>query len=155
MINNSMIDKLSKQANVSYADAREALEMTDWEVLDAYVWLEAQGKIDSAAAQSEAATQAAPAQEQNPAPEQAPVCQEKQSRKTRGFFSSLLHMMQNNFFCIHMKDGYTRRLSLLAALVITLIFRKLVLLLIVIGLICGVKFSFEGPDMQRKQKNNS
>ena len=47
MVHYSVIEKLRKQAQVSYEDAREALEMTEWDVLDAYVWLEAKGKIGS------------------------------------------------------------------------------------------------------------
>lgn len=144
MINNSMIDKLSKQANVSYADAKEALEMTDWEILDAYVWLEAQGKIDSLDAQQTPA-----AEEKSTAP------QGKQAKKIRGFFASLLHLLQNNFFCIRMKDGYTRRVPLLAALLIALLFRKLVFFSFLIALCCGVKFYFEGPDMAGNQNSNA
>ena len=53
MINLSLIDKLQKQANVSFEDAKEALEMTEWDVLDAYVWLQARGKIDSLPMESE------------------------------------------------------------------------------------------------------
>ena len=35
-----MIEKLSARANVSFADARDALEASDWDMLDALILLE-------------------------------------------------------------------------------------------------------------------
>jgi hypothetical protein len=40
-----MVDKLREKANVSYEEARQALEKTDWDLLDALVYLEGQGKV--------------------------------------------------------------------------------------------------------------
>lgn len=40
-----LVDKLKEKANVSYEDAKNALESTDWDILDATVYLENKGKI--------------------------------------------------------------------------------------------------------------
>ena len=53
MMHISTIEQLQKRANVSFDEAREALEMTEWNLLDAYVWLEARGKLDSLPTESE------------------------------------------------------------------------------------------------------
>lgn len=40
-----LVDKLKEKANVSYEDAKNALENTNWDILDAVVYLENKGKI--------------------------------------------------------------------------------------------------------------
>ena len=38
------VDKLRERANVSYEEAKEALEASNWDLLDAMVYLEKHGK---------------------------------------------------------------------------------------------------------------
>lgn len=38
------VEKLRERADVSYEEAKEALEACDWDLLDAMVWLEKEGK---------------------------------------------------------------------------------------------------------------
>lgn len=40
-----MVEKLRERARVSYEDAKAALEATDWDLLDAVVYLEKEGKV--------------------------------------------------------------------------------------------------------------
>ena len=39
------VEKLRERADVSYEEAKEALEACDWDLLDAMVWLEKRGKV--------------------------------------------------------------------------------------------------------------
>ena len=41
------VEKLRERANVSYEEAKEALEASDWDLLDAMVYLEKKGKVKS------------------------------------------------------------------------------------------------------------
>ena len=43
--NIKLIEKLKDKANISYEDAKEALENSDWDILDAMIYLEKKGKI--------------------------------------------------------------------------------------------------------------
>ena len=43
-----MVEKLRQKAHVSYEEAKAALESTEWDLLDALVHLESQGKINHA-----------------------------------------------------------------------------------------------------------
>ncbi len=149
MVHNSMIDKLSKQANVSYADAREALEMTEWDVLDAYVWLEAQGKIDS---MTDAANETQEAKKPA-APETR--FEEKKDAAPLGFFATIGRILKENRLFIRAKDGRQWSVTLLAMILLVMFFRKAMLIGFLIALCCQVKFSFEGPDMPRKQKKQA
>ena len=40
-----MVEKLMEKANVSYAEAKQALENNNWDMLDALIELERQGKL--------------------------------------------------------------------------------------------------------------
>ena len=52
-----MVEKLRAKANVSYEEARAALEKTDWDLLDAMVLLENEGKVMGAQSGQEYTTQ--------------------------------------------------------------------------------------------------
>ena len=41
-----LVEKLVKSTGVSYADAKAALEASGWDLLDAAVWLERNGKTE-------------------------------------------------------------------------------------------------------------
>ena len=46
------VEKLRERANVSYEEAREALEHANWDLLDAMVYLEKMGKVEGPKASS-------------------------------------------------------------------------------------------------------
>lgn len=146
MINLSLIDKLQKQANVSFEDAKEALEMTEWDVLDAYVWLQAQGRIDSLPMESE------------------PVMNEKKEEKNMennqntvntaeedlGFFGNILRMLRQNRLVARASRGRVWSISLLGMVFVLLFFRKFFFVAFIISLLLQVKYTIEGPDAKNK-----
>ena len=52
-----MVEKLRAKANVSYEEAKAALEKSDWDMLDALVLLESEGKVKDAPEAKEYTTQ--------------------------------------------------------------------------------------------------
>jgi len=45
MENHKLIDKLKNETNISYEEAKIALEKSNWDILDAFVYLEENGKV--------------------------------------------------------------------------------------------------------------
>eukprot|EP00825_Cyclidium_porcatum_P038183 TRINITY_DN4376_c0_g2_i1.p5 TRINITY_DN4376_c0_g2~~TRINITY_DN4376_c0_g2_i1.p5 ORF type:complete len:133 (+),score=26.95 TRINITY_DN4376_c0_g2_i1:449-847(+) len=45
MENHKLIDKLKNETNISYEEAKIALEKSNWDILDAFVYLEEKGEI--------------------------------------------------------------------------------------------------------------
>lgn len=41
-----LVDKLKNKANISYEEAKDALEKSNWDMLEAMLYLEAQGKVE-------------------------------------------------------------------------------------------------------------
>ena len=74
------VETIRTKCNVSYTDAKAALDAADGNVLDAIIWLESQGKTQTTSAH--AATESAPVDEPSAEMVAAQVAYEKSSEKT-------------------------------------------------------------------------
>ena len=45
MESHKLVDKLKNETNISYEEAKIALEKSNWDILDAFVYLEEKGKV--------------------------------------------------------------------------------------------------------------
>lgn len=73
------VETIRTKCNVSYTDAKAALDAADGNVLDAIIWLESQGKTQTTSAH--AATESAPADEPSAEMVAAQAAYEKSSEK--------------------------------------------------------------------------
>ena len=143
-----MVEKLREKANVSYEEARTALEASDWDLLDALVLLESEGKTGTRTA-SDFTTRAA--QEEAPRPEK------KEEFDLRGALRKLLCALRklirkgnaNTFAVIRKEEEIVAvPVTVLAALLIFVWpFSSIVL---IVGLFLGCRYRFSGPDISRK-----
>ena len=74
------VETIRTKCNVSYTDAKAALDAADGNVLDAIIWLESQGKTQTTSAH--AATESAPVDEPSAEMVAAQAAYEKSSEKT-------------------------------------------------------------------------
>ena len=143
-----MVEKLRQKANVSYEEAKAALEKTEWDILDALVLLENEGKVHQDGATF--TTKETPAPEKN--------------RKNH-FVSSLNQVFAHikrfvNFLCrnemhICWKDGDKTEMSLIILALLLCLCAPLVMIGLVIGFFSGARFSLHGPDMKKVQVQES
>lgn len=135
-----MVEKLRQKANISYEEAKNALEQTDWDLLDALVYLESQDKIKKEPADS------------------FTTRKEKQERPAeedlRGVFTkvfSYIAELINKANNIHMdvsKQGNVTISIPLTVLILLLIFMFWwVLPIMLLGLFLGFRYSFRGHQM--------
>ena len=150
MVHYSVIEKLRKQAQVSYEDAKEALEMTEWDVLDAYVWLEARGKVGSMVVEEEAEENTENYVEEK----KEETMNNENVKQDENLIAKLLRMGRENRLVARNKNGRMGSLSIWGLVFVVLFFRKAALILFLFGLLMQVKFSFEGPDMKKPRTNN-
>ena len=148
MINLSLIDKLQKQANVSFEDAKEALEMTEWDVLDAYVWLQAQGRMDALPMESEPAINEKKEEEKNMESNQNN--HNTAAEEDLGFFGNIFRMLRQNRLVARASRGRVWSISLLGMVFVLLFFRKFFFVAFIVSLLLQVKYSIEGPDAKKK-----
>lgn len=159
MIDLEKVEKLREKANVSYDEAREALEAANGDLLDALIALEKKGKVptpDGGGYYNSSKSQEAPKQDapkKKPAPEKNGFG-EAMNRFFR-FCAKVVHKGNVNTFDV-MKDGAVKASLPVTALVLLLLFLFWVTLpLIIIGLFFGFRYRFSGPDLGKESVNEA
>lgn len=144
-----LVEKLRQKANVSYEEAKNALERTEWDLLDALVYLESQGKVNQQGMDSYT-TRKEPQKEK--APEQ----------DLRGAFSKAFSFIadlidKGNRMFVDAFRGQKKVLSIpLTVLGLLLIFMFWwVVPLAVVALFFGVRYSFRGPQNAQNVVNKA
>ena len=143
-----MVEKLRQKANVSYEEAKAALEATDWDILDALVLLENQGKVKNEEAGKEYSTQR-PAQAE-PQKNTPPEWKEN-LRRCFQYLVKLFRKGNANNFVAYSKKGKTELDMPITVLVLLLIcLWPFSLVALVGGLLCGCRYCFRGPNVSEK-----
>ncbi len=133
-----MVEKLREKANVSYDEAKRALEASDWDLLDAIVFLENEGKINSGG--KDYSTQKSAPEPEPPKKSQFADNMSYLGRQAAGLLEKL-----NGCFVDVFKNGNKLFSLPVLVLVILLIFMwYLVVPLLIVGLFFGFRYSFRG-----------
>ena len=90
-----LVEKLVKSTGVSYEDAKTALESSGWDLLDAAVWLEKNGRIEVKT--SHFTTDPEQQQQQEQAAEQQRQQQQTRSETVHGYASSQYNPRRDGF----------------------------------------------------------
>ena len=148
MENFEKVEKLRERADVSYEEAKTALEENGWDLLDAMVALEKKGKTESPK-QQRYSTSYEQQEELIPVVETVKKQQKDQPRIGRTIGNMLRRFFQicrDNTLCIDYRERNVARLPLLVIVVLLLCFWKILLPVVLISLLLGVRYSFEGKD---------
>jgi len=149
-----MAEKLREKANVGYEDAKAALEEANWDILDAMVILEKQGKVNPLTA-TYTTKQEPPEQEEY-----------QTHQKGEGFLSmigrffkwlgKIIEKGNRNNFNVEKNGSTTVSIPVTAFALLLIIFPILpfTCFLLIVGLFCGYSYSFSGPDLGRDDVNN-
>ena len=160
------VEKLREKAEVSYDEARAALEAADGDLLSALIGLENQGKVKAPPGNGYYRSKEAPASEKEPE-KNGGAEQERKStvHKEENFGSfikrvgvwcgKLLHKGNVNGFQV-VRGGEVKATFPVIVLVILLLFFFWVTVpLLIIGLFFGFRYRFTGPDLGRPSVNNA
>lgn len=143
------VEKLRQRANVSYEDAKSALEEANWDILEAMVILEKQGKAGGPSQTSwstsyEGQTQYTSVHEK---------VQEQQTADKEGFFhkigrllKKLIKKSNENYFYVTRHGEEIFKVPVWAFILALLFFWELTLIVMVIALFFGYQYSFRGKD---------
>ena len=139
-----MVEKLRQKANVSYEEAKAALEASDWDILDALVLLEGEGKVKREQGAAEYTTQEKPVEEKH----RGDQSEFRQGvRKLGRLLRTVFQKGNENSFVI------SRRSDELISMPVTVLVLLLIccwpfsLMVLVVGLFVGLRYAFRGPDM--------
>lgn len=143
-----MVEKLREKTKVTYEEAKAALEACDWDVLDALVLLENEGKVK----QEEEAHYTT--QEKQTASAKTASHAHVNGAKIRRTVTNVVNRTNKNFFVVNRKDEEILRLPLTAFILLLVFLFHISLILLVVGLFCGARYSFKG-DLFAKDTVNS
>jgi hypothetical protein len=156
------VDKLRERANVSYDDAKAALEACGDDILEAMIWLEKQGKI--------------------PPPKNGGYYSSKGDKKAedeyyyRGGYQSggyrgsaaadafgrflrvcgrLIHKANTNMLDVRYNDRLIITLPLSVLILLSVFAFWFVIPLLIIGLFIGCRYSFRGADVEKTRINTA
>lgn len=144
-----LVEKLREKANVSYEEAKAALEASDWDLLDALVLLENEGKVKREKPAS-----------YSTAKEEPKAAFREEADKGPSFWSKLWESIKrfvrrcNRIQFVVTRDG-NKILNLpLTILIVLLIILPINIILLavalIVGLFFGLRYSFEGEAQTTK-----
>ncbi|GHV10251.1 hypothetical protein FACS1894217_15650 [Clostridia bacterium] len=146
MVTVEQVEKLLQYADVSYEEARDALEQTNGNMLDAIVALERKGRINSSGKRvsDEGAVIVLPATEQKKSEQTQP-----KSAQANDFFDKLFKMM---FIVTGTTDKSLFSMPAFVLVLLLIFAWPIVIPLLIVGYICGMRYNFEGPHMASVNK---
>lgn len=147
-----LVEKLMSKTGVGYADAKEALEKNDWDILEALVWLEKENKVhaENGSPYAQYSTQ-----KSQKVPNEGA---ENFKQATKSFWEWCKSVIdKGNRNSLEMYKNGECRLSLpVTVFVLLLIFGFwIVLPLMIVALFFGFRFSFHGPELGKDSVNNA
>nr|WP_294525943.1 hypothetical protein [uncultured Blautia sp.] len=143
------VEKLRERANVSYEEAKEALEASGWDLLDAMVYLEKNGKVET----PEQETASSTSQESPQYVSVKEKVEEQEKESEEGILTKLVkvckvlfRMSKENSFCVKRHDKELIRVPAWVLVLALLFAWHLLLPAAIIALFFDCRYSFSGKD---------
>lgn len=139
-----MVEKLRQKANVSYEQAKAALEASDWDILDALVLLEGEGKVKS--------EEGAFTTEEKKFESETKTGHDARNvmKKIGEFIKKVFDVGNRNTFIMSRGGDQKLTLSLTALALLILFLSPEILIVLFVLLFFGFRYSFAGPDLNKK-----
>lgn len=158
--NLELVEKLVNKTGISYADAKAALEKSNWDMLDAIILLEAEGKIEGGkTAEYSTNKEKSESSENNEAKSaKSQNSTDDFKKKTKGVGEWLRDVFdKGNSNSINMYRNGERKFGMpVTVFVLLLIFGFWGLIpLMIVGLFFGCSYRFSGDDLGKDSVNNA
>lgn len=145
MDNFEKVEKLRERANVSYEEAKQALENSNWDILDAMIYLEKNGKTRAPESSSYTTQSEKKKFERYEEPKESGF--KDNMRRFGKWCRSVIDKGNTNYFCVEQEGHEAFRLPVTVLVILLILAFWVVLPLLIIGLFFNMRYSFQGPDM--------
>ncbi|MEG0035771.1 MAG: DUF4342 domain-containing protein [Oscillospiraceae bacterium] len=155
--NLELVEKLVEKTGLSYTEARDALEKVDWDILEAIIQLEAQGKIHRDRT-AEYTTRAEASKDSEKEKKQESHAAEDFKKTTKGigrWMREIFDKGNTNFIELH-KNGEKKLGMPVTVFVLLLVFGFWFLIpIMVVSLFFGCRYCFSGADLGKECLNSA
>lgn len=145
-----MVERLQQKANVSYEEAKNALEHSDWDLLDALVYLESQGKVPKQEMDSFTTHEEKPQEKKAPEQDLRSVF-----TKIFDYIANLINKGNKMYLDIHRHGRLVLSVPLTVAVVLMLLFFWLLVWVMLVGFFFSLRYSFRGHPEAEKVVNKA
>ena len=155
MTNFEMVEILRDKANVSYEEAKAALENSNWDLLDAMLLLEKEGKVNPGS------------QSYSTKPEEEKATENEKKHRDNGegargalrwlgqTFCKLLRMGNANAFVVSRRGQELFSLPVTVFVILMICGFWFMFAVLAVGLFCGARYSFRGPNLGKPSINEA
>ena len=158
-----MVERLKNKADVSYKQAKEALEYSGGNLLDALIYLEEKGAIPRETGAYYSTKSETPPPPPEPLPAQLPAKTKKQKAPkpprpkgggVKRFFNALRRWLIDNELEIWRRDQPITALPVLILVLLLCCAPWVTIPVLLLGLFLGFRYRFSGPDLDRDEINS-
>lgn len=148
-----MVEKLREKVNVSYEEAKEALENSNWDLLDAMVYLEKQGKVEKTIQVVKLQKEGSDSKDNTQGSKGCIGIGEVFGKFFR-FLGKVINKGNTNYFEIKKENEKPMKMPITVFVILLLIGFWPAGVLLIIGLFLGYKYSFVGPNINDGKVND-
>ena len=150
MDNLEKVERLREKADVTYDEAKRALEACNWDMLDAMIYLEALGKVKKT---SDSGVYSSKVEEEKLYDVEKTIKEEERKNQEENFknkfkkgFDKFIKVCKENHFIVKHEDKKIIDLPLGIALIIFLLGWHVLLIVMLISLFFEVRYELEGKN---------
>jgi len=136
-----MVENLRAKANVTYEEAKAALEASDWDMLDALVQLESEGKVNQSVPEFTTKEK----EETRSAARKGEV--KGNLSKLGAWIRKMFTLGNSNHFVINRKGNELVSMPITVMALLTVLVWPFSMIMLFVGLLLGTRYSFRGPDI--------
>ncbi len=148
MITLEQVEKLTQVTGVSYAEAKQALEETQGDMLEAVLLLERQEKVKGPTNGGFTSSQKQNAQ-------QKPKAENQSFAKFVEWLKHILHLGNTNDFVVYREMRDTLAIPLTIFVVLLIVAFWIVFPLLIVGLFFNYRYKFAGPNFKDDKVNQT
>ena len=154
MTNYEMVELLRNKANVSYEEAKAALEAANWDLLDAIVLLEREGRVPQGGAEfSTKQPKGDRKDEEEQRAHRGPSAFKQGMHGLGNFFRRMLHYGNRNFVVASKNGKEIVSLPLTAFVILLFPLFWLIVVMMIVSLFFGVRYTLEGSHPSNEKVN--
>ena len=143
------VEKIREKANVSYEEARDALERSGGDILDAMIILEREGKTKKPEQESYSTGGRGSGNPKKESAKNNNCCGKDEKPKGESFCDKVKNLFRKsmvNYLVIESKNEQVVKLPILIMMLILIFAWYVAMVAVIVSLFLGCKYSFEGED---------